>query len=435
MRFSPEALATRLRAHPVEGRHWVGLSGGLDSAVLLHALCALRAAWPALRLAAVHVHHGLHPDADRWTHHCEDECERRKIPLEVCRVEVPAADGGIEAAARRARYAAITAVLESGDALLTAHHRDDQAETVLLQLLRGAGPSGLAAMPVCARLGRGLHLRPLLDFERPDLKAYARAEGLRWMEDPSNLDTRFDRNFLRAEIMPRLGQRWPGLGGVLARVARHQAAVAGLMEALGRVDLAGCPGSRPDTWSVSRLNALDPERRANALRVAIAERGLPMPAERQLQRLQEDVLQARADATPCVTWKGAESRRHRDDLYLMAPLPGHDAAQIIPWDGQGPLHLVVLGLRLEPRILSEAGMGAGDAEGPISIRFRRGGERLLARGAEHSRELKTVLQEMGVPPWLRERVPLLYEGEVLRAVLYSPVREADRGRHPRPAGV
>jgi tRNA(Ile)-lysidine synthase len=412
----PEVLKDALRRFPPASRLIVAYSGGLDSHVLLHAASLLRGAdFPELR--AIHVHHGLAPRADAWTVHCEAVCAALGVPLEVIRVDARAETGeSPEAAARAARYRALEAALTPGDGLLTAHHRRDQAETLLLQLLRGAGPAGLAAMPRWQPLGAGWHGRPLLDVSRECLEAHARAHGLVWIEDESNLDIRFDRNLLRQEVMPRLRERWPALDEMLARAASHQAEALGLLGELARQDLEDLRGDPPGTLSVSALARLRPARRRNALRFWLMDKGLPLPSMARLQSVLDDVLTAAPDAMPRVAWEGGEVRRYRDALYAMPPMALHDPALRLPWDGRSPLAIDALGVVLTPEWLQGQGL-VPEAGETLTVAFRRGGETMRVR--DRTRELKKLMQERGIPPWERERVPLVYRGDELVAVYWK----------------
>ena len=407
--FSPARLRTCLPDSAL--RFVVGFSGGLDSTVLLHALYDLLGDLrPATPVCVVHVHHGLHPEADQWSAHCTAICEGLAVPCTVVRVNARPKQGeSLEAAARKARYQALGALLEAGDCLLTAHHRDDQAETLLLQLLRGAGLAGLAAMPACRRLGSGGHARPLLDFPRVALKTWADQQGLVWLDDPGNERDDLDRNYLRQTVMPVLHKRWPATAKVLARAARHQAEAMGLLEELAQIDLAKAYGRAGETLSVQVLNTLSPERQRNALRAWIRGQGYLPPSTRRLAAIQQ-MLSARWDAQAHVAWQGAEVRRYRGDLYLMAPLAPHDPAQVIGWDLVAPLDLPWLGLRLAPQALPV------QINGPVTVRFRQGGERIQRRGRLYHESLKKLFQAQGIPPWRRERIPLIYEGEALCCV-------------------
>lgn len=398
-------------------RYRVAFSGGLDSTVLLHVMAALRPHYAA-ELCAVHVDHGLQPAAADWARRCRAVCEARDIPLRDIAVDArPGPGESPEAAARRARYAGIRALMEEGDCLLTAHHQDDQAETVLLQLLRGSGVAGLAAMPPHAPFAAGWHARPLLGLARAELKAYAEAYTLSWVDDPTNFDTGLRRNHLRHEILPRLRGQWPAFARTLSRSAAHCAETARLLDEIGAEDLAAVAGPRAATLSIDALMQLSPERLNNVVRYWLRTLELPLPTTAHLERLHEDILKAAQDSAPLLTWPGAEVRRYRSLLYAMWPLPEHDPERIVPWDLAAPLDLPTCGGRLVAR--HSAGSGIRRVllkDRPVTVRFRRGGEHCRPAGRGHTHELRKLLQESAVPPWLRERVPLLYVGDELVAV-------------------
>lgn len=400
-----------LQSLPPAGRYVVAYSGGLDSHVLLHALSSL-----GLNLAAVHVHHGLSPNADLWSEHCLATCKELGVPCRVLRVRVTAAGSGREAAARSARYAALEQALGEGEMLLTAHHQDDQAETLLLMLLRGAGVAGLAAMPPLRRFAAGWLARPLLGLPRDVLRHYAETHHLSWVDDESNFDTSLDRNYLRHDLLPGLRRRWPAADRALARSAAHLAEARELLTELAVADQAGAGGSRPGTLSVAALGRLTPARRRNLLRHWIGDRGLPPPDSAHLRRIEQEVLPARADAEPCVAWPGAEVRRYRDDLHALPPTIPPPALEL-SWDPQQPLALPD-GRRLVAAPALGQGLGAARCAGArLTVRFRAGGERCAPAGRGHSHELKKLFQEAGVPPWERERVPLLFVDGVLAQVV------------------
>lgn len=410
-----ERLAPLLAAHPDHDRLLLACSGGLDSQVLLHRLANDPELTAGRELRAVHVHHGLHARADDWAMFCERCCATLGVVLQVRHVDArPQSGESPEAAARRARYAALRADMDSRTALLTAHHRADQAETVLLALLRGAGPRGLAAMPAARIFPPGVLLRPLLDCGRASLRDYAERHNLDWIDDPANVDPAFDRNYLRGDVLPLLRARWPAVERCLARSARHCAEASALLEQLAAQD-RGRVGNADDTLSVERLRGLDPARQRNLLRYWLHRRGLPTPDERQLQAVLDELLTAGRDRQPCVHWPGGELRRYRDRLYAMVPIPAPPTADaVLDWDGRAPLVLPdggCLVLRSTPtRELPEPLCG------PFTVRFRRGGERFHPAGRFHGQTLKKLLQDTGIPPWWRERLPLLYRAERLIAV-------------------
>ncbi|NNF95554.1 MAG: tRNA lysidine(34) synthetase TilS, partial [Halobacteria archaeon] len=324
---------------PPAQRYWVAYSGGCDSTVLLHALATLRDQLP-VELHALHVNHNLHAAAPTWAAHCRAVCEALAIPLYEVNVDARAAKGeSPEAAARAARYRIFTEVLKTGDGLLLAHHRDDQAETLLLQLLRGSGPRGLAGMPAHRPQGAGWLGRPLLHFSRQDLCRYAEAEKLQWIDDPSNFDTDFDRNFLRQRVVPLLQERWPAAATTLARAADHQAEAAELLHQLAEEDWRLTAGPQADTLRIECLLQLTPERQRNVLRYWIdAVNALPLPDRQRLRRILTEVIPAAADAEPCIRWPGGQVRRYAGLLYLLASEPASISAPL-KWDLSDGLEL------------------------------------------------------------------------------------------------
>jgi len=403
-----QPLLAVLRHLPTPRRYLIAFSGGLDSTVLLHALAHL-APEVGVPVAAVHIHHGLQAPADQWLDHCLMQCAALSVPCEAFRVSVARDSGeGLEASARRARYQAIAGVMQEGDMLLTAHHQNDQAETLLLQLLRGSGVAGLAAMAPVKPFAQGWHARPLLDVSRSQLKAYAEAAHLSWIDDPSNFDISLERNHLRQRVMPLLFERNKAVAATLSRSARHFAEAAELLDELAEIDLPKTHGSREGTLSVRVLRRLAPARQRNLLRYWIRTAGFRLPDTRHLQRICDEVLPAAPDRTPLVQWSGAEVRRYRDDLFLMVPLPPAPAGAI-PWDLSAPLLLPNGAGALTARPAEGAGLSAERlTKGCVEVRFRSGGEQCRPRGRWETHSLKKLLQDQGIPPWERETLPLLF---------------------------
>src|SRR6516165_6516544 len=293
----------------------VAFSGGCDSTALLAALAQLPR--PPRALRALHIDHRLQPQSRRWSAHCRRIARRLHVPLTVRTAHIVRAHGeSLEAAAREARYRLLGAALAEGEVLLTAHHQDDQLETVLLQLLRGAGVAGLAAMPALAPLAGGVLVRPLLSVPRAALGEWVRAQGLTWVEDESNAQLRPDRNYLRARVVPSIRERWPSAAATVSRSARHLGEAQQLLDALGEAD-AGRASSGP-MLSAKALRRLPPERRRNALRFWITAAGLLAPPASRLEEIAGALLAAREDAQPRVTWEGAEVQRQGDRVALRA---------------------------------------------------------------------------------------------------------------------
>lgn len=403
-----ERLSTFLRETVQPGRTLlVGLSGGLDSCVLLHLLVAAQHDFP-FRLKAMHVNHGISPNADLWAGFCASLCRAYDIPFQSEVVHVPRDSGlGIEAAAREARYRLLFA--QEADAIVLAHHRDDQAETLMLQLLRGAGVKGLAAMPPVSA-GRPSLLRPLLDVSRKTLHDYARAYELSWIEDESNLDLAYDRNFLRHHVFPEIEKRFPACRTTLARSAAHFAEASELLDEVA----AGDAALHVDAGglSVEGLRALSDARGRNLLRYWLTGYLPSLPNTRRLQELHRQLLTARQDAQLRVVLDGGEVRRYRDRAFFeksTGAQPLHMA-----WCGEPELH--VPGGVLTFERVNGQGLAAGRIPGRLEIRSRSGGERFRPDAKRPTRSLRHLMQECGMPPWERASLPLVYAGETLAAV-------------------
>ena len=401
-----EVVAAVLARHVApRARLTLALSGGLDSVVLLHALATLRDPYP-FELEAVHVHHGLSPHADDWADFCARLCASHAVELKIHRVEIARDDAaGIEAAARYARLRIFAAV--DADYLLTAHQQDDQAETLLLQLLRGAGPKGLAAMPELQHRHdwRAGHLRPLLGVPRSAILHTAQRHGLAWVEDESNQDTRYRRNALRQQVMPLLAAHFPGSQATLARAAALQAEAADLLDDLARLDAAAAvAGARLDCAVLAGLTL---PRARNLLRYFIAQQGQALPNARRLDEAVHQLREAQADARVRVNLGPVELWRFRGGAYLVPPAP--PAAPAVRWQGETPLWVPAagVGVRMEPVIGAGLKRCALEA-GTVTLGVRQGGERLRLHAGGPHRSLKNLLQEHAVPPWQRARLPLLW---------------------------
>jgi tRNA(Ile)-lysidine synthase len=350
------------------------------------------------------VNHGLQADAASWASRCEQLCDQLGIPLHSFSVSVQPSGEGVEAAARDARYNLFRSELREREVLLTAHHADDQLETLLLALVRGSGVRGLASMPFVQRLGRGFHCRPLLDVDREALHAWARAQGLQWIEDRSNQNPSFDRNYLRLAVVPALRRRWPAIAHAAARTAQHLGEATELLDELAARDLAEVGLDR--CLHVRKFERLSSARRRNVLRAWLRQHGARAPSARKLAAIEHDVLHAAFDRTPCIECDGVSIRRHRDLLYCTRPMPQipqHD----LTWNPQQPLHLAELGALV-------AHMDSPRANRLWIVRFREGGEAVPV-GAHH-RKLKHLLQQQNVLPWWRSAVPLVYDADELIAV-------------------
>jgi tRNA(Ile)-lysidine synthase len=393
----------------------VALSGGADSSALLAVASVLRDAEGDLDLRAVHIDHGLQAAAAEFRVACQLQCERLRVPLTVLSVKVDAQPGdSLEAAARDARYAALAADLAPGECLLTAHHARDQAETLLLQAVRGAGLKGLSAMPACREFGPGWHLRPLLDVPQSVLLEFGAKFASGSVADPMNADLRFDRNYLRRQIWPLLEERWPGVGNALTRTARHMAEAEQLLEESASADLVRLRDG--EALSVPALRALPTLRRHNAVRLWLSESGVQPPSTTRLSETLRQVFEAQPDHMPAVSWGEFAMRRYRQRLFLTAAstprLEGARAWQV----GSGqPLHLGD-GLGTLVWTAQQGGIDPKFSHVLLQVRARGGGETLKPYPKAKTQTVQHLCQGLGVLPWLRDALPLLFAGNDLIAV-------------------
>ena len=400
-----ELVDSALAALP-PGPILVAYSGGLDSTALLHVL-AMNRDVRERGLRAVHVDHGINESSAAWARHCETFALALGVELLARRVGVVRQpELGLEASARRARYAEIETLIAPGEIVALAHHRDDQTETVLLKLLRGAGPEGLGAMRPMRRLGAGYAWRPLLGLPRAALREYANAHGLNWIGDPSNDDPGIDRNYLRLQVLPRIIARWPEAAGSIAQSAAWARGVAEFIETEARRALARVRGLDPATLHFRDWLDLPEALRDPVMRQWLRDLRLAEPTHYQATELVRQINEAAEDRQPCVRWPGVEVRRYRNLLYAMRPL------QFPPLDWGASFDGGELRLPLDLGTLRLSG-AANDARlaRSLHVRFRRGGENLRLVGRGPTRELRDLLQESGVPPWQRARLPLLFDDD------------------------
>ncbi len=415
--FAPERLRAILKrglqeAGAAPAGYCIALSGGLDSTVLAAALAdSVAGSEPALR--AIHVDHRLHPDSAQWSAHCRQLAERLGVPCEIVAVDArPVAGESPEAVARAARYAALAARLQPREVLLCAHHGDDQLETVLLQWLRGGGLSAVAGMRPVTPFAAGWLARPLLGFTRTELEAWARTQGLAWLEDPSNADPRFDRNYLRLEILPRLRARWPAAAVTVARVAEQAAEALEVAAEVAAADLGALVEG--ETLMLSPLERLPVARQRLALRAWLRSREVAAPPAATLEALRRDMLRADDVRMPVTRWPNAVVRRYRGRLYA-APCDVSADWCPGPWAPGEPFDLGSDG-RLELVAATGVGLSRGRLAGGLEVVARPEGGAFKPAGHHHHRELRKWLQEHGVLPWRRAALPFILVGGEIAAI-------------------
>ncbi|MBX3708779.1 MAG: tRNA lysidine(34) synthetase TilS [Gammaproteobacteria bacterium] len=410
-----DAVSNFCRQCGVNKKYWIAFSGGLDSHVLLY-LCKILQAELNINFNAIHVNHGLSKHAQSWARHCKKICNEYAIKYHerIIQLDLNIGDS-LEEIAREKRYAAFAEYIGEEEILLTAHQQDDQAETMLLQLLRGAGPKGLAAMPQMKSFARGFHGRPLLHFSRFDLQQYAEMQQLDWIKDESNGDLSYTRNFIRHEILTKLKSRWPTVTATLSRSAAHCAESQVLLEKFAKEMYEQVQGTAETTLSVDKLTQVSPERQRLLLRTWIQYLGYPLPDTKKIETIQRDILTAARDRMPCVKWGKVELRRYRDDLHLLPALQAIDTQQVFSWDLAQSLRLPGVGIL---RTAYTQGRGLRADIQHVLVQYRQGGEvvELLSRG-RHT--LKNLFQEWNVLPWERDRVPLIFfAGKLIAAMGY-----------------
>lgn len=370
----------------LEGKKIVlGLSGGIDSVVLLHYL---KAHYPN-NLRAVHCNHHLSKHCDEWEKFCTNLCQSLKINHTNIDLDLEKSSN-IEENARKSRYYSLSSNLEENEILCTAHHKDDQAETLLLQLFRGSGVAGLASMPKSKAFGKGLHYRPLLNITKADIIQYAEDNNLSWIEDDSNVNTNFRRNFLRLEIIPKLETVYQNITNALARSAKHQSESLRLMQDLAEADIEQQQLLIDNRLNVERLARLKPYRIKNILRYHLSNLEFLPPTDKVMQQIL-DLLSAKEDATPLVSWGEFEIRRYQNELYFINNQVEKDG-NFCPYHAEFK-----------------------DVE-HFSIRYRNEGQRIKLPNKNHSQSLKKILQEAGIPPWERNTLKMYYVKDELRAM-------------------
>ncbi|CAG1020742.1 bifunctional protein TilS/HprT [Patescibacteria group bacterium] len=412
--LSAEALETHLKQYKNFETIYVGYSGGADSHVLLH-LCTSSVEL-INKVVAVHVHHGLQKEADFWAEHCQKIAQNIGIDFKLLRVDATANAGeSPEEAARNARYAALKPLIGTDDALLIAQHRDDQLETVLLQLFRGAGLRGLSGIPESMPFGQGLMLRPLLNVSKADIDDYAKKRRLNWVEDPSNQQNDLDRNYLRNVIIPQLKERWVACDKTVARSARHCAEAQLIVSAVAEELFYPVFDKTNRTLNITRLCEHKIPRQQLIIRHWFQLLGFKMPSQIFVERIQNEVIGAKEDAEPMLSGQGFVIRRYRDNLYCLRS-PELTPPEEMMWVATDNFINFTERRRLF-YIHSSAGIPFDRwQKAKVSIKFRNGGEKIRLPNRKERHTLKKLFQEAGIPPWERDLIPLIYMDNKLAAV-------------------
>ncbi|MFT4938793.1 MAG: tRNA(Ile)-lysidine synthase [Paraglaciecola sp.] len=406
----------------------VAYSGGLDSHVLLHAMASLREQF-GFSLAAIHIHHGLSQNADLWQLHCEQVCSELAVPLQSARVKVQKASRqSLEALARELRYQKLTELAPQYSVVMLAQHQDDQLETVLLQLKRGAGPKGLAGMAnqwsAVAKDDSLLteYLRPMLDVSQKQILAYAKTHKLSWQEDESNQNIDFERNFLRHQVLPILTERWPELAGSVSRSARLCAQQQELLDEISLQKLSDLRSSN-NSLDINKLLLLSDAWQLQVVRVWLAEQQIQSPSQAVLEQLKAELFEASDDANPIIRWQDWQFRRFYQQLYVLA-ISADLSGVTIPWDGQASIVLpqglgqlvfqpctdINIKPDIKPCLLDK---NAGE----INIRFGGYGDKFKPAGQANSKPLKQWFKVWKIPPWERNRIAIIVQNSLVKALL------------------
>ena len=410
-----EAVIDHLSNITGSKHYLIAYSGGLDSCVLLHLMHKGSQTDTEINLSAIHINHKLSYKSDEWSDFCRVRCDEKNIPYQSVIVNIDNSNGeSIEAVARQSRYRALADKLQYKQVLLTAHHEDDQCETVILQLLRGSGMSGIAAMPEVSAFASGLLARPLLQYDRQSIRNYAIEEGISWIEDDSNSDINRDRNFLRHHIVPVLKKRWPSASRTISRSAKHAYESISLSNSLGKQDFIKCRILGTNVISIQSVQQFDYIRQKNLLRCWIREHNKPVPPANILERIILEVFKANDDRNPLVSWDKTEVRRYHNCIYIMDPLPLVDNQLSLTLE-QSHDHLP-LG-KLEYQYTFGAGINRNIIKDKhITIKFRVGGETIIPAYSSYPHRINKLMSEYGFPPWLRDLIPLIYINHELVAI-------------------
>ena len=396
-----------LNQFPASGKFWLAYSGGMDSSVLLHLFYSNKNKINQ-NIEVVYINHGLQKEANDWGEFCKNQCQQYELPFTQLEIDKDCPKGAsVEAWAREERYSLIETVMNENDVLFTAHHQDDQVETFFLQALRGAGPRGLASMPLIKKQANAFHARPLLNYSYDKLKRYAEENELSWCVDKSNSDCRYDRNYFRHEVIPVIEERWPAYRETISRLIKNQSECKALLDEIACSDIKLAQHKGTTSLDLDVIKELSLERQKNLIFVWLKGLNLDSPGSRNVEQIISDVICSTVDKAPCVNWKNVEVRRYKNLLYALETMAKHDINMEYDWKPENVLNI------LDDTLLAMPERGKGISKlktknADFVVRYRQGGEKIHPDNMAQSKTVKQLFQEYSVLPWLRDRIPLIY---------------------------
>ena len=389
----------------------IAYSGGCDSTALLYFAKQI-AKKNKINIRAIHVNHNLNKESKKWENHCKEFCKEINVELYIENINIILKPGdSIEEKAREERYFSIYSQMGKKTLMMTAHHGDDQAETFLYQLFRGSGAKGLSSMPRIKKIKKGFHLRPFLAFNKKTLEDFLESKTLSYIEDQSNNNTDFSRNFIRKEILPDIKKKWPSCASTISRSAKNISESYKLNEDLAMIDIQNFLINNICKLNIS-VRSLDEYRCNNVIRYWISKNNYRMPSSEQMNSIYSNVINAGKDKVPFFLCSEYEIRRHNDYIEIMLPLKKHDPSIIYKWKYMENLIITNLSLNLSWNDL-EKRFGRKIAY-DVEVRFRKSGENIKLYNSKKS--LKDHMREINMPPWKRDRTPLIYIDKELRVI-------------------
>lgn len=413
--LSIDTLISVLQSYPATEKYWIAYSSGMDSSVLLHLFYSVKKKIKQ-SLEVVYVNHGLNEKSRDWGDFCKNQCKHYDLPYSQIDLNENCPKGmSIEEWAREKRYALIAERMSEQDILFTAHHQDDQVETFFLQALRGAGPRGLVSMPSIKKFISGFHARPLLQIPRSELQRYANDNGLDWHDDDSNVDIRYDRNYLRHTVLPEIEARWPAYRETISRLIKHQKEYKLLLDEFAQHDLKRALHDDTMNLNLNIVRDLTIERQKNLIFTWLDVLQLDSPGFKHMDNIISELINVDTEKSPCVNWNGVEVRRYKNLLYAVEALKKHDLNTTYDWDIEKSITILDETLKASPA----KGKGISKSNiknASVVIRYRQGGEKIYPENLSHSKTVKQLFQEKGVLPWYRNQIPLIYINDELAVI-------------------